>query len=185
MAESLKAKAKRYAKGEFTNSELKGILGAMVADQVIDIATFGALSRLKGKAFQKAVLPLLRVGGKVAGRGAIGVGAAAARRTPLIGMAATGYDAYQRGRQDAEMGLPYTLQNLPAYPFMNPMMADTAEALGAPEGFGTLDVLTPALKVRKKVSKYAKNVGKAMKAVKASTKGGPKGKISNPKSLKR
>ena len=176
MAESLKAKAKRYARGEFTNSELKGMLGAAVADQVIDVATFGALSRLKGKAFQKAVWPLVRGGGKVAARGAIGIGAAAARRTPAIGMALTGYEAYHRGREDAERGLPYTLQHLPAYPIMSP-------SLGEPfgEDVGTLDVLTPALKVRKKVSKYAKNVGKAMKAVKASTKGGPKGKLSSPK----
>ena len=108
------------------------------------------------------------------------VGRAALRGTPAVGVALTGYDAYQRGREDAERGLPYALQNIPAYPFMNPFVSDIIEH-DTGRDVGKLDIVTPALRVRKKVSTYAKNVGRAMKAVKISAKGGPKGRISNPK----
>lgn len=153
------------------------LIGAGLADFV----TRGRITAAGYDALKAIILRGVPPTSRFTGRAALGVGKAAARRTPAIGMALTGYEAYERGRRDAEMGLPYALQNLPVYPLMQPGIGETVEALGGPEGFGTLDVLTPALKVRKKVSKYAKNVGKAMKAVKASAKGGPKGKISNPK----
>jgi len=59
MAESWQAKAKRYVRGDFTNAELKILLGGLIVDQAIDVATFGRLSKLKGKALQRVVLPLL------------------------------------------------------------------------------------------------------------------------------
>ena len=81
------------------------------------------------------------------------------------------------GRRDAELaGSPAEyLQNIPVPQLASPKFA---EDVGLPT---KVDLLTPALRTRKKVSKYARNVGKAMKAVKASSKGGPKGKLSNPK----
>ena len=60
MAESWQAKAKRYARGDFTRAELMGAVGVLLIDQAIDIATFGRLSKLKGKALTKVVLPLVR-----------------------------------------------------------------------------------------------------------------------------
>jgi len=143
------------------------------------LADFVTRGRITAAGYDALKAIILRGGppaARLTGRAALGVGRTAARRTPGIGMALTGYEAYQRGREDAEMGLPYTLQHLPAYPIMSPTLG---EPFG--EDVGTLDVLTPALKVRKKVSTYARNVGKAMKAIKASAKGGKKGKLSNPK----
>jgi len=141
------------------------------------LADFVTRGKITAAAYDMLKAVVTRAGPPV-GRG---VGRAALRGSPYVGMALTGYDAYQQGRADAERGLPYTLQHLPAYPIAHPLVGETVEALGGPEGFGTLDVLTPALKVRKKVSAYARNVGKAMKAVKASVKGGKRGKLSSPK----
>jgi len=152
------------------------IAAALIGHGIVDFVSGGRLTKIERNAIWAVLKRLGPPAARTTSRGLAGVGTAAARRAPVIGMALTGYEAYQRGREDAERGLPYTLQHLPAYPIMSP-------SLGEPfgEDVGTLDVLTPALKVRKKVSAYAKNVGKAMKAVKASAKGGPKGKISNPK----
>ena len=63
------------------------------------------------------------------------------------------------------------------FPLVNPQFA---EDVGIPSG-GRVDILTPALRVRKKASQYSKNVGKAMKAVKRYNKGGRKGRIANPR----
>jgi hypothetical protein len=62
MAESWRAKAKRYSRGDFTKAELMGAVGVLLVDQAIDIATFGRLSQLKGKAFARVALPLVRKG---------------------------------------------------------------------------------------------------------------------------
>jgi len=182
MAESLRAKTNRYVRGDFTAAEYRIMLGSLLADQVIDIATFGALSKLKGKAFTKVVAPLLRRLGppviKAAGGGlgaaAYGVGRVATRGALPLGMAMTAYDAYEMGKRDAELGFPAALQQLPTPQLASPKFG---EDIGLPK----LDVLTPALRVRKKVSTYARNVGKAMKAIKASNKAGKKGKLTNPK----
>jgi hypothetical protein len=74
MAESWRAKAKRYARGEFTNTELKIMVGGLLFDQVIDVATFGRLSQLKGKILQRAVIPLLT---RAVPRAGLSVGGAA------------------------------------------------------------------------------------------------------------
>jgi len=50
MAESAKAKFNRYLRRDFTPGEAKAIIGYLVADKVLDVATFGALNRLTGKA---------------------------------------------------------------------------------------------------------------------------------------
>ena len=158
----------------------KEIAAFIVGHGIVDFISGGKLSKIERDALWKVIKKL----GPPAARGAVTtagmVGRAALRGTPAVGVALTGYDAYQRGREDAERGLPYALQNIPAYPFMNPFVSDIIEH-DTGRDVGKLDIVTPALRVRKKVSTYAKNVGRAMKAVKISAKGGPKGRISNPK----
>jgi len=106
MAESWRAKANRYVRGDFTNAELKIIIGGMLADQVIDIATFGALSRLKGKALQKVALPLLKRAaisspGAVARVGGTVVGGARfiAMRHPYVAAAVVTYEVVKNREQ--------------------------------------------------------------------------------------
>jgi hypothetical protein len=106
MAESWQAKAKRYARGEFTNAELKVMLGGMVADQVIDIATYGRLSQLKATAFRKVVIPLVFRGGPIAARGAarvvpatLGTARLIAMRHPYVTAAVVTYEAVKHREQ--------------------------------------------------------------------------------------
>ena len=54
MAESYRQKVRRWARNDFTKAELQGIIGLMVTDQVIDVATGGRLSALKLGALKKA-----------------------------------------------------------------------------------------------------------------------------------
>ena len=108
-------------------------------------------------------------------------GRAATRVAPAALPVVAAADAYEMGKRDAAasmaMGGPgYALQNIPNPFYINPTFAETIGVEPV-----TADIYTPALRARKKVSTYAKNVGKAMKAIKASTKGGPKGKLSSPK----
>jgi len=153
----------------------------LIAAGLADFVTRGRITAAGYDALKALILRGGPPAARLTGRTALGVGKAVARRSPVIGMALTGYEAYERGRHDAEMGLPYTLQHLPAYPLMSPALGDYIGEQTGREGVGTLDVVTPALRVRKKVSTYARNVGRAMKAVKASVKGGKRGKLSNPK----
>jgi len=88
MAESWRAKAKRYTRGDFTRAELMGAVGVLLVDQAIDIATFGRLSKLKGKAFVRVALPLVRTAGRAlvpaAGRAGVSVGGAAFGASRLL-----------------------------------------------------------------------------------------------------
>ena len=123
MAESWQAKAKRYVRGDFTNRELKIIIGGMLADQVIDVATFGALSKLKGKAFVRVALPLVRRAGSIALRGTamapvrLGgtVGTIAMRHPYLTGAAAVyvGYTERERIKQLLDQGYDIVEERLP------------------------------------------------------------------------
>ena len=159
----------------------KEIAAFLIGHGIVDFVSGGRLTKIERNAIWKAIKRLGPPAARTTGRGLVGAGKALARRSPTVGMALTGYEAYERGRHDAEMGLPYTLQHLPAYPLMSPALGDYIGEQTGREGVGTLDVVTPALRVRKKVSTYARNVGRAMKAVKASVKGGKRGKLSNPK----
>ena len=122
MAESWRAKAKRYARGDFTNAELKIIIGGMLADQVIDVATFGAVSRLKGKAFVRVALPLVKRAGMMAGRAVVstggtglGVGRLVMRNPYLLGGAAiyVGYQERERIKQLLDQGYEFVEERLP------------------------------------------------------------------------
>jgi hypothetical protein len=59
MAESVNAKFNRYLRRDFTPGEARSIIAYLVADKVIDVATFGALNRLTGKGVVAAVTRLL------------------------------------------------------------------------------------------------------------------------------
>ena len=193
MAETWKAKAKRYSKGDFTNTELKILLGGMLADQAIDVLTFGKLSKLKGKALQKVGIPLLRMGGGAAVRSgprALGTVARGARfvamRHPYITAAVVTYEVAKNREQIAalaregwEVVEPYA-QDI--YDVAEPTGVYDIQPGARQPGFleSTREKFFEVAKRPK--SKYNKAVSAGMKAVKASAKGGKKGTISNPKS---
>ena len=163
----------------------KEIAAFIVGHGIVDFVSGGKLSKIERNALWKVIKklgpPAVRTSGSAlaaTGRTALRVGSRVAPAAlPVVAAA----DAYEMGKRDAAasmaMGGPgYALQNIPNPFFINPTFA---ESIGVEPP--TVDIYTPALRARKKVSTYAKNVGKAMKAVKASTKGGPKGKLSSPK----
>jgi len=170
--------------GLFTAKQERDLLiAAGLADFVTrGRITAGAYDLLKA-AVTRAGPPVARGAGSALGATARFAGRAATRVAPVALPLVAAADAYEMGKRDAAesmaMGGPaYALQNIPNPFLINPTFG---ESIGVEP---TVDIYTPALRVRKdvrKVSTYAKNVGKAMKAVKASAKGGPKGKLSSPK----
>jgi len=184
MAESARARANRYARGEFTNTELKILLGGMLADQAIDIATFGRLSALKGRALQAAyrtVSPLMAPSLTAAARGAattsLRLGGTAARvagtvamRHPYIAAGTVLYIAVTNREaisnmiregwevvEGVEMGMP-TQTNLRA-----------------------IDPIGTAKRVKRKTSKFNKAISVGMKAIKRSKFLGKSGKFTSSK----
>lgn len=171
-----------------TKEELANLL---IAHGIVDFVSGGKLAKYESRALWSILTKLGPPAATGAGRGALaaarlaggglgaatyGVGRAAAARGGVpLGFAVTAIDAYEMGKRDAELGFPAALQQIPVPQIASPKFA---EDIGLPT---KLDVLTPALRVRKKVSTYSKNVGKAMKAVKRSNKGGAKGRLTNPK----
>jgi len=126
MAESWRARANRYARGDFTKTELMGAVGVLLVDQAIDIATFGRLSKLKGKAFVRVALPLVR---KAAVAGARAVPAIArtagmiAMRHPYVAGAAilyVGVTEREKIRTLLEQGYDIVEERLPT-PSLPPM----------------------------------------------------------------
>jgi hypothetical protein len=134
---------------------------------------------------KKAVIGAIKMAMPVAKPVARGVGQLALRGGTAVAPATLplygGYlGAEMARRQYMEGGLEQALSNIPlGYP-ITPTVAEELGLLGSPLS-PTVDVYTPAVKVKKRVSAYARNVGRAMKAIKASVKGGKKGKLSNPK----
>jgi hypothetical protein len=105
MAESRRARLARWARGDFTTADYQGIIGLMVFDQVIDVATGGKLSSLKKSALTKVLWPILRTGGGLAGRAGMGAASIAGRSalgaalpvvtSPYVAGTALGYGALQ------------------------------------------------------------------------------------------
>jgi hypothetical protein len=146
----------------------------LIAAGLIDFVTRG---KLTAGAFDALKAVVTRAGPPVA-RGTRTLGAAVAPAAlPLYG----GYLGAEMARRQYELGgLEQALSNVPiGYP-INPTAAEQLGVLGTPLS-PTVDLYTPVVKAKKRVSTYARNVGKAMKAIKASAKGGKKGKLSNPK----
>jgi len=188
MAESIRAKANRYSRGEFTNNELKVMLGGMLADQVIDVATFGRLSKLKGKALQKVVWPIVRGAGRALGVAAPKVGRALL--PPIAGPAALAYGMYETGRAAADQGRRDAEQGFQVpIPLWNPILGDmptvSMDDIGRIPGMLESEIerlltkgprRSPGRGTRKS-SKFNSAIKAGMAAVKKSTSYGGKGKI--------
>ena len=185
MAESLKKKAQRYAKGDFTPGEYKSIFGYLLFEKAIDLATYGRLNNLQGRAITavgktlfRAAIPPVSLGGRLAGQAALGtarmlgssaVGAALPIVTnPYVAGTALGYGA---------------LQTQPGQ--------DLLEAAGERGRMDRIrfeqaltDVEVGAGKIKSKVkSKFNKAVSAGMKAAKNSASYGKKGVITAPKKV--
>ena len=188
MAESWRAKANRYVRGDFTNAELKIIIGGLLADQVIDVATFGALSRLKGKALQKVALPLVTRAATraVPSVARAGLGASRILMTNPYVLGATaiyvGYQERERIRSLLEQG--YEI----AEPAVTPVLEQAAEMAAPiyPSGPGISarrfvgEKLFPSA-VKRKKSKFNIAIAAGMRAVKKSPSYGKRGVIKPAK----
>jgi hypothetical protein len=198
MAESVTARAKRYAKGDFTKRELTTLSGVLLADKAIDIATFGRLNKLSAKALFRIVFPVVTTTGRIAGNVALGagrvlgssaVGAAAPIVTnPYVAGTALGLGALatppgqalleaaeERGRMDrirAEQYLTDVQSNLQQFR-QDPVSVFKQAMVGS--GATTITGR------RKGRSAFNTAVSKGMKVVKASTSYGKKGTINNAK----
>ena len=191
MAESVRARANRYARGDFTKRELTTLSGVLLADKAIDIATFGKLNKLSAKALFRIVFPVVTTTGRIAGNVALGagrvlgssaIGAAAPIVTnPYVAGTALGLgalatppgqrlleEAEERGRMDRirfEQGL-------------TDFGVEARSALSA-----IADLNAPIVGVRRSPAKsiYNKAVSTGMKALKKSSSYGKKGVLSTPK----
>jgi len=186
MAESWRAKANRYARGDFTKSELMGAVGVLLVDQAIDIATFGRLSKLKGKAFVRVALPLLRKAGVAGARAVPGVARTVgmiALRHPYVAAGAAiyvGVTEREKIRTLLEQGYDIIEERLPTPslpPLPSPVIPGVEEIIiGGPAA-----LTAGAFKPPRRPSAFNKAVSAGMKAVKKSTSYGGKGKIKPAK----
>ena len=185
MAESWRAKANRYARGDFTNTELKIIVGGLLFDQAIDVATFGRLSKLKGKALQRVILPLLtraapRAGLSVAGT-ALGASRILMSNPYVLGATAiyVGVTERERIKQLLDQGYEIVKEEVapPVSQFMQEQVF-TPEAAVKARARGTIGLPSFATPPRRRPSKFNKAVSAGMKAVKKSKSYGGIGNIS-------
>ena len=191
MAESWRAKANRYARGDFTKAELMGAVGVLLVDQAIDIATFGRLSKLKGKAFVRVALPLLRKAGVAGARAVPGIARTVgmiALRHPYVAAGAAIYvgvterekirTLLEQGYDIIEERLPTpSLPSLPTPGIPSPSIPGVEEiTLGGPGQF--IPRVRPGIR---RPSAFNKAVSAGMKAIKKSTSYGGKGKIKPAK----
>lgn len=197
MAESWQARAKRYLRGDFTRTELKILIGGLLVDQAIDVATFGALSKLKGKALQKVVLPLLtravpRAGLSV-GRAAFGASRILMSNPYVLGATAIYVGVTERERIRALLEEGYEIVREDVAPPVGEFLREeifTRENLEAARDRGVigpapfLDPLRERfLEVvkKRKPSKFNLAVKAGMKAIKKSTSYGKRGIIKPAK----
>jgi hypothetical protein len=176
MAESRRAKLARWARGDFTEADYQGIIGLLIFDQVIDVATGGKLSALKKKVGLKVVLPLITGGARLAGRAALGTTSLAGRSAlgaalpvvtnPYVAGAALGYGALQTepGQQLLEAASDRGRMDRIRF---EQAITDVEQAVKK--------------KVKKTKSKFNKAVSRGMAAAKRGTSYGKKGVINAPK----
>jgi len=191
MAESWQAKAKRYARGDFTNAELKVLLGGMVVDQVIDVATYGRLSQLKGKVFKAVVVPIIRRGVPIAGRALMRTPIAAAGsvrmlalRHPVATAAAViyvGYHERERIKQLLDQGYDIIEERLPTPSLPSSPGIDRPSIPGVEEIITSLGGPGLRFPIKRRPSKFNQAISQGMRAVKKSTSYGGKGKIKPAK----
>jgi len=192
MAESRRAKAKRWLNRDFTKAELEGMVAILVADQVIDVATGGRLSAMKKTALKKIVLPLAARGTAVAGTTAgrlamtgLRAGKMVAVSHPILTAGTIAYIAYQnREELGALVEQGYDIlspvgeaiqERLPPMPIPAPGIPSMPVLPSIPSVMGRLRT-----KLRRP-SKFNLAVKKGMATVKQSTSFGKKGTINNPK----
>ena len=181
MAESWRAKANRYARGDFTKAELMGAVGVLLVDQAIDIATFGRLSKLKGKAFVRVALPLLRKAGVAGARAVPGIARTAgmiALRHPYVAAGAAiyvGVTEREKIRAPLEQGYDIVEERLPTPSLPSP-------GIPSPVIPGVSEIITSVRRPRaKRPSKFNKAVSAGMKAIRKDKTYGGKGQIKPSK----
>jgi len=190
MAESWRAKANRYARGDFTRAELMGAVGILLVDQAIDVATFGRLSKLKGKALTKIVLPLVRrtavpVAASV-GRAAFGASRLLMTNPYILGATAVyvGYQERERIKQLLDQGYEFVEERIPTPSLPSPRPSPVIP--------GVEEIITSSMvpqfmarpgkpRAPRRRSSFNKAVSAGMKAIKKSTSYGGKGKIKPAK----
>jgi len=167
MAESVTAKFNRYLRRDFTPGEAKSIIGYLVADKVIDIATFGRLNKLTGKALVGTFTRLLPLTLRAAAVPAASIARSALplALNPYVAGTALGYGALQT--EPGQQLLQAAEQS----------GADTRRSLDM--ALFNVQALAEE-KVRKTKSKFNTAVSKGMSAAKAGTSYGVKGVISAP-----
>jgi len=195
MAESVTARAKRYAKGQFNKNELLTLSGYLLAEKVIDLATYGRLNKLQAKALERIIIPAVSVSGRLAGRAALGtarvlgssaVGAAAPIVTnPYVAGTALGLGALASPQGQALLDAAEERGRMDRIRFEQGLTDLGVGARDALSAIADLDapivgVRSPKFTKRAK-SKFNKAVSKGMSVVKASTSYGKKGTINNSK----
>jgi len=172
MAESVKAKFNRYLRRDFTPSEAKSIIGYLVADKVLDIATFGTLNRLTGKAAVSAVTRLLPFTLRATAVPAASIAASTARAAlPLV------TNPYLAG---TALGLG-ALQTQPGQELLEAASErGRMDRIRFEQALTDLTVGAGKVKTRTK-SKFNNFVSKGMSTIKQSTSYGKKGVINAPK----
>jgi len=186
MAESKAQKAKRYLRGDFTPTEYRNIFGYLLFEKAIDLATYGKLNNLQGRAFTaagkallRAAIPAVSTGGRLAGQAAIGtarvlgssaVGGLVGAATPIVQSPAFG--------PAAGLALGYgALQTDPGQ-----QLLEIAAERGRMDRIRFEQALTDiSVGVKKKKSKFNTAVSRGMSAAKAGTSYGVKGVINAPK----
>jgi hypothetical protein len=172
MAESVQAKFNRYLRRDFTAAESRNIIAFMVADKLIDVATFGRLNKLTGKALVGTVTRLLPLALRTAAVPAASIlGSTARAAIPLATNPYLAGTALGLGALQTETGQE---------------LLDAAGERGRmdrirfEQALTDLEVGVGKVKSRTK-SKFNKLVSSGMKTVKASTTYGKKGIINAPK----
>ena len=191
MAESVTARAKRYAKGDFTKRELTTLSGVLLADKAIDIATFGKLNKLSAKALFRIVFPVVTTTGRIAGNVALGagrvlgssaIGAAAPIVTnPYVAGTALGLGALATPPGQALLEAAEERGRMDRIRFEQGLTDFGVEARSALSAIADLNA--PIVGVRRSPAKsiYNKAVSTGMKALKKSSSYGKKGVLSTPK----
>ena len=185
----------------------KEIAAFIVAHGITDFVTGGRLSLLERNALWKVLKklgpPAVSTTGRLAGQAAMTVprlAGTAARgvrfvtmRHPYIAAAVVTYEVVKNREQIAQLAREgWQIVDETTRPALTEA-ATIAESAGAFDSMGVrapsglVDPIIEALGLpsmpKRKKSKYNRAVSAAMKAVKASTKGGKKGTIRNPKSV--
>jgi hypothetical protein len=187
----------RYKPSQFTKKELEAMVAVLATDAGIDLLTGGKLNKYKRKAalavYRSIVKPVTtRVAvpavASVA-RTAAGIGRLAFTNPYVVGgtLIYVGYKERDRIAQLLADGAEIVREEVgpPVQEFLDytkPGREQLFESMQPRPSPLPLPGFIEQFRPRKQ-SKYNKAVSAAMKAVKASTKGGKKGTISNPKSV--